>query len=151
MTREEAARVVQARWKRRKRMFEHIFDAETGRMYLYNKQTGETKWATEEPLPPGWTMARDPSTQRPYYYSDLGETSWTRPRPEPAWTPKNIQFTEEEAANVIIGLWRAKKARERVRRLIGFLYDKVYDEDTGQYFYYNKRTGESTWYVCPPP
>jgi len=34
------------------------------------------------PLPPGWGVASDPSTGKPYYYNHgTGETSWTRPAP----------------------------------------------------------------------
>lgn len=54
-------------------------------------------------------------------------------------------MSEDEAALLITGLFRARKARLQIKALCEGLYEKVFDEASGCFFYYNKRTGESVW------
>lgn len=115
---------------------EERLDENTGRTYFYNTLTGESKWTLDDDLPPGWSAALDPTSKLTYYYNVEGETRWMRPGKE---------MTQADAVNVIIGCWRSKKAREEVRRMIGKVYEEVFDEETGRTFFYNRRTGESSW------
>lgn len=52
---------------------------------------------------------------------------------------------EDEAASLIQGLYRSRKAREMVKQLALLAFERVYDESTGFYFYFNRQTGESSW------
>ena len=58
---------------------------------------------------------------------------------------EEIEAERDAAARVIQRLCREAGARWRLRALIAALVSKEYDPETGQYFYVNKRTGESSW------
>ncbi|GAB9475435.1 hypothetical protein Gpo141_00012531 [Globisporangium polare] len=51
----------------------------------------------------------------------------------------------EEAARAIQRLFRCRNARQRLQELLATVFEKFYDDDSGLYYYYNKRTGETTW------
>ena len=53
---------------------------------------------------------------------------------------------EEEAAVRIQGMWRARKARIILHDIARGTYEKLYDEESGECYYYNKATGESMWF-----
>lgn len=50
-----------------------------------------------------------------------------------------------DAARRIQRLFRCRSARKRLRQLLESVFEKFYDHDSGQYYYFNKRTGETTW------
>jgi hypothetical protein len=50
-----------------------------------------------------------------------------------------------EAAISIQRLYRSRLARKQLRDLLQSIMERYYDEDSGLYYYYNKRTGQSTW------
>lgn len=52
---------------------------------------------------------------------------------------------EEAAARTIQRLFRCRNARKRLQELLATVFEKFYDDDSGLYYYYNKRTGETTW------
>lgn len=52
---------------------------------------------------------------------------------------------EETAARTIQRLFRCRNARKRLQELLATVFEKFYDDDSGLYYYYNKRTGETTW------
>jgi hypothetical protein len=41
--------------------------------------------------------------------------------------------------------WRAKHARRHLLAALASVYQKIRDPTTGAYFYFNTRTGESSW------
>lgn len=51
----------------------------------------------------------------------------------------------EAAACKLQGLWRVRKARLRVREMIGKSFEKRYDPSSGQHYYYNTKTGTMQW------
>ena len=64
--------------------------------------------------------------------------------------PKTPRFTadtlsDEEAALHIQGVWRARKARKLLRKMIADVYVKKYDHDSKTFYYVNKKSGESFW------
>ena len=55
---------------------------------------------------------------------------------------------EKAASKVASGiqrLWRARVAQRRIQDLLDQVYEKVYDENTGGYYYYNKVTCTTSW------
>lgn len=79
------------------------------------------------------------------WYSSTGETSWTIPSKHKTAYVRDVEWTTAEAASVIQGLWRARQARRGLRKLLRSVYQKGYDAETGQFYYYNTRLGISTW------
>ncbi len=55
-------------------------------------------------------------------------------------------MAREAAIVKIQALARRKIARRKVRELARSVWEKVQDPTTGCWFYYNTRTGESTWF-----
>ncbi|KAG9403843.1 FK506-binding protein 2B [Aphanomyces cochlioides] len=51
----------------------------------------------------------------------------------------------EEAACKIQSMYRVRMARRRLRRLLNAVVERFYDEDSGLYYYYNSKTGQSSW------
>ncbi|KAF1327321.1 Peptidyl-prolyl isomerase, partial [Globisporangium splendens] len=49
------------------------------------------------------------------------------------------------AASKIQRLFQCRDARKLLHALLATVFEKFYDEDSGLYYYYNKRTGETTW------
>ena len=60
------------------------------------------------------------------------------------WKTAN-DLTEDEAAKKIQGAWRSKVALRRVREMVKKQYERVYDQSSNRYFYFNTRTQESFW------
>eukprot|EP00948_MAST-09A_sp_MAST-9A-sp1_P000985 g985.t1 len=52
---------------------------------------------------------------------------------------------EYEMACKLQGLWKQKKARDRIRLLLKSLVKKQFDPNSGQWYYLNSRTGEVSW------
>ena len=42
-------------------------------------------------------------------------------------------------------MWRTREARKMIAQMLQQVFEKVYDPATGECYYYNKRTGNSTW------
>ncbi|KAH9196351.1 hypothetical protein AeNC1_001672 [Aphanomyces euteiches] len=51
----------------------------------------------------------------------------------------------EEAACKIQSMYRVRMARRRLRELLKAVVERFYDEDSGLYYYYNSKTGQSSW------
>jgi FK506-binding protein 1 len=71
---------------------------------------------------------------------------------EEAEKEKTIPITEREATEEeqkasakIQGVARINLARSRVQDVCRATYEQVFDNDSGRYFYFNKKTGESLW------
>ena len=54
-------------------------------------------------------------------------------------------YGKNEAALKIQGMYRTRKARIAMKNLAAILFEPVYDAATGQTYYYNLKTGVSTW------
>lgn len=50
-----------------------------------------------------------------------------------------------EAATFLQRVYRGKLARRALRRLLAQVYEKRIDQDTGEEFFFNTRTGEASW------
>ena len=56
-----------------------------------------------------------------------------------------IGLTRDEAATKLQGMYRRMKARQRIRWMIANVFEKVVDQRSGAFYYYNKMTGVSSW------
>jgi len=52
---------------------------------------------------------------------------------------------EDEAARKLQGLFRSRVARKQIQLLAKLTFERIYDEGSGAYFFYNTKTGESSW------
>ncbi len=53
-----------------------------------------------------------------------------------------------QAARLLQGCYRSKRSRAALRMFMQALYERVYDEDSGSYYFHNVRTGAVSW-VAP--
>ena len=54
-------------------------------------------------------------------------------------------LSREDAALMIQGAYRRKIARRLLHQMASKLYTKSYDENSGRFYFTNKKTGESVW------
>ena len=54
-------------------------------------------------------------------------------------------MSKDEAARTIQGIFRTRKAKVYIQSLLSMIMEKIFDEASGRYYYFNKRTGESSW------
>lgn len=92
-----------------------------------------------------------------YYYNSItGESTWIKPKilgssdvvctpREPQREKKPMPTTDHEAALRIQHAWRCKMARRELVSRIKRYHQKFYDEENKAFFYYNMKTGQSTW------
>ncbi|ETW02799.1 hypothetical protein H310_05286 [Aphanomyces invadans] len=59
---------------------------------------------------------------------------------------KDDDVALQESARKIQGMYRVRMARRRLRELLKAVVERFYDEDSGMYYYYNAKTGESSWF-----
>ena len=115
--------------------YEMVWDNELQRWYFFNSKTGTSSW--EEPLlmrSVGRVDLLTPRTRENMMYKKQNG-KWK--------TSKDM--TEDEAARKIQGAWRSKVALRNVREMVKKQYERVYDQDSNRYFYFNTRTQESFW------
>ena len=143
LTEDEAASHLQGMWRSRmarRRMrkmlasvYEKVLDEASGRAYYYNRVTGEARWdkpkglgSVELALTPRSRAKADASYYKPprFHAADLSEV---------------------QAATYVQGMWRARRARERMRGMVASVFEKAWDEKAGRVYYFNKVTGESQW------
>lgn len=94
----------------------------------------------------------DKSTGKVYYFNMLARKAQyrrpfaLRPGEEPAeYVRGEDDLVLQEAARTCQRFWRATWGRRLLRGILADIYEKVLDPASGAYFYFNKRTGESTW------
>ena len=154
LTPDEAARHIQSiyRAKQSRKLLKKIlreiyvkkFSSEAGKFFYYNKNSKESFW--EKPIFLGMddipVSARTQAAARRWAL-DLGiEPEKVKTR-TPRFTAETL--SDEDAALHIQGIWRARKARKLLRKMIADVYEKKFDPSSKTWFYFNKNTGESHW------
>lgn len=78
-------------------------------------------------------------------YETHSSARWAcmRLRGEPTLIRRKPSATE--AAKCIQGMYRSRKARQHVRTLAQAIYRQAVDPATGMPYFYNTRTGETSW------
>ncbi|EQC38672.1 hypothetical protein SDRG_04368 [Saprolegnia diclina VS20] len=108
-------------------------DDETQRCFYFNRATGVSQWT--KPLGLGATDL--PTTRR----GASPRPTTTKARYEGLDTPRRRVV----AATTIQARYRTKRARDGLRQLLAKAIRKCYDTDSRQYFYYNEKSGLSSW------
>jgi alpha-tubulin suppressor-like RCC1 family protein len=173
-TEHAAARTIQAlfrRFRTRKLFFEllrrryaKIVDEETQRPYYYDRITGTSSWlkpvtlgvhdldahiiptaSSRDAEAPNKSnsmalLRRKKRKQVPY----ISEKA--RVKREKRRLQKLRQLlTPNEAACFIQRAWRVSRAHRELKTLMVEVYEKIFDEATASYYYYNKQTGTVSW------
>ena len=145
LSEDEAARHIQGAWRAHRArellrklvsgVYSKGFDESSGRFFYYNSKTGESLW--EKPAVLG--------------ESDLDITPRSKIKAKASGalheSPrfKASDLVPEDAAKHLQSWWRVMRARMKLKELIGGVWSKGYDKRRGSYFYYNEKTGESSW------
>ena len=140
LTDEEAAVVIQQAFRRKRarhrlhkllsKQFEKVWDANSKKFYYIDKRDGTVSWDK----PKGMGSEDIPITARTAAQAGIPYIEHRTPRV----LAKDL--TDEQAAIMIQRQWAARKARLSIRRMIAHVYQKVYDAETKQtYYYYNLR------------
>uniref|UniRef100_K3WM54 WW domain-containing protein n=1 Tax=Globisporangium ultimum (strain ATCC 200006 / CBS 805.95 / DAOM BR144) TaxID=431595 RepID=K3WM54_GLOUD len=136
MTRDEAASRLQRVWRAHRARdqlrallfdaYEKIYDPTTDHFYYYNKKTGVVKWE------PPWLINE----------SDVKMTRRARNVPR-----RRLERISEpqDAALVLQSFSRCCLARKELYALLYVRIEKVWDPHLRQYYYFDKRTGQSSW------
>jgi hypothetical protein len=148
LTPERAAQMVQRAYRRRKgfqnllrlcrSVYERIYDTEQGMYYYHNTRTKETTWEKPLLLRGAESDVFTPRTRQKKLKSLMSAMDGTSSR-------KSHQWTEEEAAIRLQGLYRAKKAREELGVRLVQRFKQAVDPGSGQVYYVNLLTQEVSW------
>lgn len=124
-------------------MVDKTYDPTTGRYYYANKKTGTIRWQ-----PPAGMTEEEMLTPRSFAKAKRTEEAeaqqFTRERRRAQRLARG-GFTEAEAATLVQRQFRTRIARKHFRLLLNSTIDKVYDESSGLYYYFNKKSGAVTW------
>ncbi|GMF09289.1 unnamed protein product [Phytophthora lilii] len=148
LTPEKAARMVQRAYRRKKgfqhllqlcrAIYERIYDPEQGMYYYHNTRTKETTWDKPLLLRGAESDVFTPRTRQKKLLSVVATTNSLGPR-------KARQWTEEEAATRLQGLFRAKKAKEELHSRLVQRFKQAVDPSSGQVYYVDLVTQEVSW------
>ena len=116
-------------------MYSQFEDPETGQLFYYNKATGETTWIKPHGL---GEEELDAEQQR-----EKERKAWKRKQ------RRGRSMSREEAALHIQGRWRTRVARRLLHDMLCGAYVKIYDPSAGRCYFFNKRTGATTWETPP--
>ena len=113
-------------------VWEHVVEAD-GVEYFYNSRTGNSSWTAPSILRDGTKLLSPEARQRMVDKKQRG-----------TWKSAGV-MNNGEAATAIQSVFRMRKARRTVFAVACTVFEKVLDVDSGSAYYYNTRTGESTW------
>ena len=119
-------------------IYEKVYDESVGRYYYFNSRDQSSSWELPTEFDGDDTFLLTPRS-RELMVLKIKEGTWK--------TSDNM--TEEQAAKTIQGLYRRRQARILIVRAIQSMYEKIYDEQSGLFFYFNKTTQQSIW-TKPP-
>ncbi|KAG3160980.1 hypothetical protein PI124_g6294 [Phytophthora idaei] len=145
LTPEKAARMVQRAFRRKKgfqnllqmcrAVYERIYDPEQDMYYYHNTRTKETTWEKPLLLRGAESDVFTPRTRQKKLQSLISATASRKP----------LQWTEEEAATRLQGLYRAKKAKEELGTRLMLRFKQAFDPSSGQVYYVDILTQEVSW------
>ncbi|KAL3668209.1 hypothetical protein V7S43_007070 [Phytophthora oleae] len=148
LTPEKAAQLVQRAFRRKKgsqnllrlcrSVYERIYDPEQDMYYYYNTRTKKTTWEKPLLLRGAESDVFTPRTRQKKLQELVSAVNGTASR-------KLRQWTEEEAATRLQGLYRAKKAKKELHARLAQRFKKAFDPSSCQVYYVNILTQEVSW------
>jgi len=122
-------------------------------MYLAAVEPGAAVVATATELQEGWAEYRDEATGRAYWYNAAtSESSWENPSAAAAQSSSAMgvsSIREEQQSSSMMTLSASEPLEHGSIGLSSAAsekgWSKNYDVATGQFYWYNYATGESTW------
>ena len=146
---DEAATILQQMYRRkiaRRRLnqlaskrYKKCFDPTTKRIFYFNLKTQESLWKIPAAVNED-DLKLTPRSEK----LAIEAKAIVPPKPKtPRFTADTL--SDEEAALHIQGIWRARKARKLLRKMIADVYVKKYDHASKKFYYVNKKSGESFW------
>ena len=143
-TRKQAASMLQGAWRSKvarrnimemvKGAWQKFEDKATKKCYYLNTNTGRVTW--EKPHLLG-------TEDLPISRGIRVDARRTRPKRTPRVFAKDM--TQDQAARMLQGMYRARRAMKLIRKLIRENYKTAIDPESGKRYYYNIRTKETTW------
>jgi hypothetical protein len=145
-------------------------DADSGETYYLNEVTMATTWDrpneenggkidadngehqsseivgmsyNNEDLPPGWEAILDPSSGDYYFAHESGETQWEVPQFDQAKHDVAFDASDDQARSGENDRFESSPLDEKL--LPGWF--AAFDEDSGDHYYCNEETGETTWEI----
>ncbi|CAJ1953390.1 unnamed protein product [Cylindrotheca closterium] len=123
-------------------------DPTSGQTYYYNQRTEETSWekpasmtqtederATTSSGSSEWVETVDPTSGQVYYYNQVThETSWEK--------PASMTEPEQSAAPAADGAATTEPKNDSTPTID---WAETVDPSSGQTYYYNSKTGETSW------
>ena len=123
-----------------KKSYKKGFDPTTKRVFYYNLKSQKSFWEKPSTLPDDDDLKLTPRSEK----LAIEAKAIVPPKPKtPRFTAETL--SDEEAALHIQGIWRARKARKLLRKMIADVYVKKYDHESKKFYYVNKKSGESFW------
>ena len=153
-SKDEAVSICQALWRRKKararvvglmrNVYEKVWDGNSQMHYFYNKNTGSSSWYAPTL---GGVQVNVPEIVALPDPADDAASSGTSATMGVALDDfeKRAEPTIDQAASKIAALFRGRAQRARFRTLVSSTFEKILDTSSGYPFWYNARTGESTW------
>lgn len=142
LTEAEAASMVQRMYRRKagfrrllelcRGVYERIYDPEEQTYYYHNTRTKKTTWDKPLLLRGAQADVFTPRTRQKRLQTLL-------------FPSKPREWTEEQAATRLQGLFRARKARRALADALTQRYKKALDPETEQFYYVNLDTTEVSW------
>ena len=124
LERKHAARLV----------YEKVYDESVSRYYYFNVTDQSSSWELPSEFSGDDTFLLTPRS-RELMVLKMEEGTWK--------TSKTM--TKDQAARTIQGLYRRRQARKLIVQAIQSMYEKIYDEQSNMFFYFNKITQQSIW------
>lgn len=155
MAEPDAATVLQAWWRgqsgrihlapRVREVIHRCYDTGSKNFFWYNSTTGGSTWYEPKLLQRIPGIGDLPLTPRSMML-ELHDRRQEQREAKRAARKSAEEMTKDEAAFKIQGMYRGWLSRNAVRAIIRSLYEKLYDAQRGTYYYFNHRTGMSSWY-----
>lgn len=154
MTEDHAATMLQRAYRRKKgfesllelcrQVYERIFDPSQNAFYYHNTRTKETSWEKPAILCKAHADVFTPRTrQKRLERSAMVITSSMNS--EKKTTSVHHEWTEQEAAACLQGLYRNRQAKRQLDARLAQVYRKVKDAASGRFYYVNMRTLAVSW------